>query len=124
VAVEPSVVMADQRAAGSAPVVRAVAEHLPFAHGAFDAALAVSTIHHWSDVVAGPREVTRVARTVAVLTFDAVVHGDFWLFDHVPEARRMDRFRSDIAAGTWHVRHRALLDMDTIDGGVRLVVRR
>jgi len=64
--------MAAQRPAGAAPVVRAVAEGLPFADGAFDAALAVFTIHHWSDVVAGLKEMARVARRVAVLTFDPV----------------------------------------------------
>ena len=53
VAVEPSPVMAAQRPVGAAAVVRAVAEHLPFPDGSFDAALAVLTIHHWSDVVGG-----------------------------------------------------------------------
>ena len=54
--------MAAQRAAGAAPVVRAVAESLPFADDSFDAAMAVLTIHHWSDVVGGLREMARVAR--------------------------------------------------------------
>jgi SAM-dependent methyltransferase len=86
VAVEPSLVMVGQRAGGAAPVVRAVAEHLPFADGAFDAAMAVLTIHHWSDAVAGLLEMTRVARRVVVLTFDPVVHATFWLFtDYLPE---------------------------------------
>lgn len=86
IAVEPSLVMAGQRAATAAPVVRAVAEHLPFADGAFDAAMAVLTIHHWSDTLGGLREMTRVARQVAVLTFDPVVHATFWLFtEYLPE---------------------------------------
>jgi SAM-dependent methyltransferase len=86
VAVEPSVVMADQRPVGAAPVVRAVAESLPFPDGSFDAALAVFTIHHWVDVTGGLREMARVARSVAVLTFDPAVHARFWLFtDYVPE---------------------------------------
>jgi SAM-dependent methyltransferase len=86
VAVEPSLVMTGQRAVGAAPVVRAVAEHLPFADGAFDAAMAVLTIHHWSDAVAGLREMTRVGRGVAVLTFDPVVHATFWMFiEYLPE---------------------------------------
>jgi SAM-dependent methyltransferase len=86
VAVEPSLVMIGQRAEGAAPVVRAVAEHLPFPDGAFDAAMAVLTIHHWSDTVVGLREMARVARGVAVLTFDPVVHETFWLFtDYLPE---------------------------------------
>ena len=87
VAVEPSAVMAAQRAAGAAPVVHGVAEHLPFADDSFDAALAVLTIHHWPDPVAGLREMRRVARAAAVLTFDVEVHAQFWLFgEYVPES--------------------------------------
>src|SRR4051812_2447037 len=52
-AVEPSEVMIAQRQADSAPVVRAVAEALPFADGSFDAAMAILTIHHWQDIPAG-----------------------------------------------------------------------
>jgi SAM-dependent methyltransferase len=89
VAVEPSPVMATQRGVGAASVVRAVAEHLPFADDTFDAALAVFTIHHWSDVVSGLRELTRVARRAAVLTFDAEMHSLFWLFDYIPEVNAL-----------------------------------
>src|SRR5437868_3716195 len=49
VAVEPSIVMLAQRPAGSAPAVRAVAERLPFPGDAFDAAMGVLTVHHWTD---------------------------------------------------------------------------
>jgi Methyltransferase domain len=45
VAVEPSTVMIGHRPVGSAPVVRGVAEALPFPDHAFDAALAVLTTH-------------------------------------------------------------------------------
>jgi SAM-dependent methyltransferase len=91
VAVEPSPVMAAQRAVGAAPLVRAVAESLPFADGSFDAALAVLTIHHWTDVVGGLRETARVARRVAVLSFDPVVHSNFWMFtDYLPEVNALD----------------------------------
>jgi SAM-dependent methyltransferase len=86
VAVEPSAVMVAQRRPGSAPVVHAVAERLPFPDGSFDAALAVLTIHHWTDALAGLREMRRVASAAVVLTFDADVHERFWLFtDYVPE---------------------------------------
>jgi SAM-dependent methyltransferase len=94
VAVEPSFVMTAQRAVGAAPVVRAVAEHLPFSDGAFDAAMAVLTIHHWSNPEAGLREMTRVARGVAVLTFDRVVHAAFWMFtEYLPEAATLPSAR-------------------------------
>jgi ubiquinone/menaquinone biosynthesis C-methylase UbiE len=56
-AVEPSPVMAAQRRADAAPCVRGAAEALPFADGAFAAAMAVLTLHHWTDkgLVAQPR---------------------------------------------------------------------
>lgn len=53
VAVEPSVTMIAQRPPDAAPVVRAVAERLPFRDRAFDAALALFTIHHWQEVARG-----------------------------------------------------------------------
>src|SRR5581483_9536163 len=49
IAVEPSPEMIRQRRSGTAAVVRAVAERLPFANAVFDASLAVLTIHHWQD---------------------------------------------------------------------------
>jgi DNA-binding transcriptional MerR regulator len=88
-AVEPSAVMRAQRPAGAAPCVAACAEALPFADRSFDAAMAVSTVHHWQDPVAGLREMRRVARRVVVLTFDAsdsVLRDRFWLTrDYLPE---------------------------------------
>jgi SAM-dependent methyltransferase len=62
VAVEPSSTMVGQRPAGSAPVVRASAVDLPFRDGAFSAALAVLTVHHWPDRLRGLAELARVAR--------------------------------------------------------------
>ena len=47
VAVEPSLMMIRQRQATSAPVVQASATHLPFRDAAFDASLAILTVHHW-----------------------------------------------------------------------------
>ena len=102
VAVEPSAVMAAQRPVGAAPVVRGVAESLPFPDACFDAALAVFTIHHWSDVEGGLREMARVARRIAILTFDPELHGagSGCSRDYVPEVndlgleRRMHGLRS------------------------------
>ncbi|MFW6693998.1 MerR family transcriptional regulator [Streptomyces sp. MAR4 CNX-425] len=88
-AVEPSAVMRAQRPAGAARCVAAGAESLPFADGSFDAAMAVSTVHHWPDPVAGLREMRRVARRVVVFTYDACDPGRrerFWLTrDYLPE---------------------------------------
>ncbi len=67
-AVEPSALMRAQRPAGAAPCVAGSAESLPFDDQSFDAAMAVSTIHHWQDPIAGLREMRRVARRVVVFT--------------------------------------------------------
>src|SRR5262245_23816408 len=56
VALEPSPVMIAQRAPDAAPVVLGRAETLPFPDDAFDAVLALLTVHHWDDVDAGLRE--------------------------------------------------------------------
>jgi len=86
VAVEPSAIMLAQRPQPGPPVVRGGAERLPFGTGVFDAAMAVLTIHHWSEVAAGLREMARVARRVVVLTFEPAVHFRYWLVDdYVPE---------------------------------------
>ena len=88
-AVEPSAVMRAQRPVGAAPCVAAAAESLPFEDQSFDAAMAVSTVHHWQDPIAGLRELRRVARRVVVLTFDTDEPGwpdRFWLTrDYLPE---------------------------------------
>jgi SAM-dependent methyltransferase len=85
-AVEPSAAMRAQRPPGAAPCVDARAEALPFADGAFDAAMAILSDHHWADPLAGLRELRRVARRVVVLQWDGARLGDFWLVrDHLPE---------------------------------------
>ncbi|MFJ3518744.1 class I SAM-dependent methyltransferase [Streptomyces sp. NPDC090131] len=92
--VEPSRSMRAQRPAHLAPAVDAAAEHLPFADDAFDAAMTVFSVHQWSDLKAGLREMRRVARgPVVVLTCDPDLVRDFWLYAYAPlvldtEARR------------------------------------
>jgi SAM-dependent methyltransferase len=91
VAVEPSPTMYGQRAAGAAPVVRAVAGALPFPDATFDASLAVFTVHHWPDPEQGLEELRRVARRQVFLSFDAVMDDAFWLVtDYFPEIRALD----------------------------------
>ena len=92
VAVEPSVVMLAQRPPTAALAVQARAEALPFANRAFDAALAVLTIHHWADRPRGLAECARVVRDrVVLLTFDPAVEG-FWLVrDYLPDFMALDR---------------------------------
>lgn len=85
-AVEPSAVMRAQRPPEAAPCLAATAESLPFVDGAFDAAMAAATVHHWQDPIAGLRELRRVAARVVVLTFDLAELRGFWLTrDYVPE---------------------------------------
>ncbi len=79
VAVEPSPVMIAQRPAGAAPAVVAAAERLPFVDGSFDVAMALHTVHHWSDLTVGLRELRRVARRVVVLSGDARMIDRLWL---------------------------------------------
>jgi SAM-dependent methyltransferase len=95
-AVEPSSVMIGQRPAGSAPVVRAMAEALPIADDAADAVMAVLTVHHWTDLEAGVAELRRVARRrVVVLTWDQREFRKFWLLnDYLPAATAFDDARA------------------------------
>lgn len=89
-AVEPSQLMRSQRPASAAPCLAGSAEHLPFDDGTFDAAMAVFTLHHWTDPLAGLRELRRVARRVVVLLFDTSDPGVFWLNrDYLPEFRAL-----------------------------------
>lgn len=90
-AVEPSAGMIRQRPPGSAPVVRAAAEHLPFADRAFDAALAVLTVHHWRDRALGLAELARVARRrVVIMTWDPACREAFWLTRYLPAIVDLD----------------------------------
>ncbi|HWE68508.1 MAG TPA: class I SAM-dependent methyltransferase [Acidimicrobiales bacterium] len=189
VAVEPSAVMIDQRRPGSAPVVRAAAEALPFPDQSFDVALALMTVHHWANLRQGLNELRRVAPRQIVFTFDPARHDALWVFpEYVPASlgfaedapldlvvealgaqrvevvptpadctdgfasaywRRPERYlspsvrasisafarlsdtqvepgmarlREDLASGKWHRDHAHLLQMESLDAGLRLVV--
>lgn len=92
-AIEPSSTMIRQRPASAAPVVQAVAEHLPVADDAIDAALAIYTIHHWSDQPRGLSELRRVARQrVVILISDWRIERSFWFNEqYLPEITELDR---------------------------------
>lgn len=98
VAVEPSAVMRAQRPPDAAPCVDAPAAALPFADGAFDAAMAILTDHHWPDPVAGLRELRRVARRVVVFQWDTLLEpSPFWLVrDYLPEFVGLARGRPSL----------------------------
>ena len=101
VAVEPSSVMRAQRPPTAAPCIAATAEHLPFSDKSFDAAMAVSTIHHWQNPVAGLREMHRVARRLVIFTHDPSEEAwrtRFWLTrDYLPEAATLVANRPPLA---------------------------
>src|SRR5262249_9765758 len=98
VAVEPASVMLGQRAAGTAPALRGIAEAVPLPDGAFAAALAVLTVHHWSDPAAGLAELRRVSDRQVVFHFDLDVCRTYWLTDYLPEALTFEQQRTPTIA--------------------------
>ena len=77
--------MITNRRAGAAPAVQAVAEALPFRDQTFDAALAVLTLHHWTDLAGGFSELRRVANRQVILLFEPPVSRRLWLLEYFPE---------------------------------------
>ena len=82
VGVDPSRTMLAQRALNAGPAVRTVAESLPFADRAFDAALATLTLHHWASLEHGAAEMRRVAPRQVVFFFEPAMFDQFWLRDY------------------------------------------
>ena len=93
-AVEPSATMRAQRPGHLPTAIDAVAEALPFPDQSFDGSMTTFSVHQWSDLKAGLREMRRVTRgPVIVLTADPDLVRDFWLYEYAPlvldtEARR------------------------------------
>lgn len=86
VAVEISRTMIDQRRTGAPLAVQASAMNLPFADDAFDAAMAVLTVHHWADLECGLREMRRVSAGPCVILTWEPPPTPFWLTeDYLPE---------------------------------------
>ena len=122
-AVEPSASMRAQRPPHLGPAVDGTAEHLPFPDDSFDAAMAMVTVHQWSDWRAGIAEMRRVARgPVVVLTFDPATLNGWWLNDYLPElfvaeARRyptIDELREALGSRTQVVP--IPIPLDCVDG--------
>jgi hypothetical protein len=79
--------MIAKRPPSAAPVRKGHAELLPLEARSVDAAMAISTLHHWSDVRTGLRGLRRVARSrVVILIWDTSFAGSFWLTNsNIPE---------------------------------------
>jgi SAM-dependent methyltransferase len=91
-AVEPSEVMIRQRPAEAAPCLQGSAEALPLETASVDAAMAVLSAHHWTDLALGLGEMARVARKRAVLLTWVPDAAPFWLTeDYFPEIAAHDR---------------------------------
>lgn len=95
VAVEPSVVMRAQRAKNNkVPAINAKADNLPFDDNAFDASMAMVTVHHWPDMDKGLKELRRVTRNeVVIMTFDPEALDNFWNVHYFPELIEVEKAR-------------------------------
>jgi len=130
VAVEPSWRMIRQRPNGAASVAQASAEALPFGAATFDAALAVLTLHHWTDWRAGLDEMKRVANRLVIFTFDPSEVHKYWLIEaYFPEIAELDQGRCPTVAEI--VRHlgdcrvdRIPIPHDCVDGFLAAFWRR
>jgi SAM-dependent methyltransferase len=92
-AVEPSITMRQQRK-NKVPAIGAKADNLPFDDNAFDAVMAMVTIHHWPDIGKGLGELRRVAKDrVLVLTFDPETLNDFWAAQYFKEMFAIETVR-------------------------------
>ena len=75
-------------------LVQATAEALPFPDKAFDAAMAIMTVHHWTDLDAGLAEMCRVAQRQVIFTWDKEHDEELWIIsEYVPEIRVMEHAR-------------------------------
>ena len=122
-AVEPSASMRRQRPAHLSPAIDGVAETLPFPDKSFDAAMTTFSVHQWSDLEAGLREMRRVTKgPVVILSCDPDRVQDFWLNDYAPgvlgaEARRYPALdRMDRALGGGTAAMPVPIPLDCIDG--------
>ncbi len=95
VAVEPSIVMRAQRINnGKTPAIIGTADALPFDDNAFDASMAMVTVHHWPDINKGLKELRRVTKhQVIIMTFDPDALDNFWNAHYFPELIAVEKAR-------------------------------
>lgn len=129
VAVEVSAQMIRQRTVGTARVVQASAEALPFRHDTFDAALALLTLHHWTDWRRGLDEIKRVAHRLVAFIFEPAEVGNFWLTEaYFPEIVELNRGYPPVADLVAHLGDcrvdRIAVPHDCVDGFLAAYWRR
>jgi SAM-dependent methyltransferase len=91
VALEPACEMISRRINSGAILVQGIAEALPFKDNCFDCSMGILTVHHWSDIPSGLREMLRVTMDKIVL-FTWIGYGNnFWLEDYIPEIAGIEK---------------------------------
>lgn len=107
--IEPSASMRAQRPARLARAIDGIAENLPFPDKHFDAAMTTFSVHQWTRLEDGLREMRRVTRgPLVILSCDPDLVQRFWLNDYAPdvltaEARRypaLDRMTAVLGGTT------------------------
>ncbi|KAN0041149.1 hypothetical protein ACTFIV_003685 [Dictyostelium citrinum] len=84
-AVEPSASMRALRPKEFAVAIDAYVENLPFKDNEFEASMSTFSVHQWSNLEAGLKEMRRVTKNqVILLTCDPKLVQDFWLNEYAP----------------------------------------
>lgn len=89
-ALEPSSVMRSQASSGFlCEWVEGVAESLPFSDDAFDGAILILCIHHFTDMAAAFSEIRRVVPSgpIVIFSYDPNAVETPWLFEYFPAFR-------------------------------------
>ena len=113
-ALEPSSVMRSQvNADFPCEWVEGVAESLPFSDGAFDGAILILCIHHFTDMAVALTEIERVVPNgpIVIFSYDPEAVETPWLFNYFPAFRDTDPSVVSIGEGDcelsqeWRVYH-------------------
>lgn len=85
-ALEPAAEMRARRTSDAVPALRGTSDELPFDDNAVDACMSILSVHHWTHLERGLREMRRVARgPVVILSFDREALRGWWLNDYCSE---------------------------------------
>ncbi len=85
---------AQRDANGKTPAIIGTSDALPFDDDAFDASMAMVTVHHWNDINKGLKELRRVTKNqVLIMTFDPNALDKFWNVNYFPELIAIEKAR-------------------------------